>query len=124
MHQLSHAPVTFASEIEQLWEEYEAQSTRESQWVKIVDRLLPFVLNLATQGRSWKEKGINETPALISGFIIPKADYTAIGPVSFEYLWKETVCRLYRFWLTASHQQTRFFQADGVRMPPYFLKMR
>lgn len=60
LQKLSLAPVTFASEIEQLWEEYEAQLTNESRWVKVVDRLLPFVLNLATQGRSWKENGITK----------------------------------------------------------------
>jgi len=54
---LSLTSVKFASEIEQLWEEYETQSTKESHWVKIVDRLLPFLLNLATKGKTWKEQG-------------------------------------------------------------------
>lgn len=61
IQQLSGAPLRFASEIEQLWEEYEAQCSKESRWVKVVDRLLPFVLNLATEGRTWKEQGIRKS---------------------------------------------------------------
>ncbi len=41
-----------------LWLEYECQESAESKWVKVVDRFLPFILNLATQGKTWKEQGI------------------------------------------------------------------
>lgn len=58
VNKVSKAPVKFAGEIQQLWAEYEAQETRESHWVKVADRLLPFVLNISNQGKSWKEKGI------------------------------------------------------------------
>jgi len=42
-----------------LWQEYENQKTLESHWVKVVDKLLPFILNITTQGKTWKEQGIN-----------------------------------------------------------------
>ncbi len=61
IRRLAASPVRFALEIEQLWEEYEAQNTIESRWVKVVDRLLPFALNMATEGRSWKEQGIRKS---------------------------------------------------------------
>ena len=47
-----------ADEIYDLWDEYEKQETGESRWVKVLDRLLPFCLNIATEGKSWKEQGI------------------------------------------------------------------
>ena len=51
----------FAIEIEQLWQEYENQETPESRWVKVVDRLLPFLMNLATEGKTWREQGIGRS---------------------------------------------------------------
>ena len=48
----------FGEEVLLLWEEYENQITLEGQWVKVVDKLLPFILNIATQGKTWKEQGI------------------------------------------------------------------
>lgn len=58
---LSKMPIRFSSEIECLWEEYEAQATPESHWVKIVDRLLPFMLNMSTAGKAWREQGITQS---------------------------------------------------------------
>ncbi len=58
---LSDTPLSFASEIKKLWEEYEEQSTKESRWVKVVDRLLPFMMNLKTGGKTWKEQGITKS---------------------------------------------------------------
>lgn len=58
---LSKMPVSFSAEIERLWEEYEAQITAESHWVKIVDRLLPFMLNMSTEGKAWREQGITQS---------------------------------------------------------------
>ena len=45
-------------EIYDLWDEYEKQETEESRWVRVLDRLLPFCLNMATEGKAWKEQGI------------------------------------------------------------------
>ena len=48
----------FAHEIHALWQEFEQQETIESRWVKVVDRLLPFLLNLATDGRTWHDLNV------------------------------------------------------------------
>ena len=61
---LSDTHLTFVSEIKFLWEEYEEQSTKESRWVKVVDRLLPFMMNLNTDGKSWKEQGIRKSQVI------------------------------------------------------------
>src|SRR5262245_770601 len=34
-------------EMRALWLEYEAQETRESRWVKVLDRLMPFIVHHA-----------------------------------------------------------------------------
>ena len=62
--QLSDSPLNFASQIKYLWEEYEEQATKESRWVKVVDRLLPFMMNLNTNGKTWKEQGIRKSQVI------------------------------------------------------------
>jgi putative hydrolase of HD superfamily len=54
----------FAAELKDLWLEYEAQQTMESRWVRVLDRLMPFIVNLATGGESWKERGIARSQVL------------------------------------------------------------
>lgn len=58
LQRLSSHPIRFSEEIKSLWEEYEAQQTKESHWVKVADRLLPFVMNLATEGKTWIEQEV------------------------------------------------------------------
>lgn len=45
-------------EVQQLWLEYEKQSTQESKWVRVVDRLLPFLMNVITEGKTWLEQDV------------------------------------------------------------------
>lgn len=54
----------FGSLALELWREYEDGGSLEGHWVRLVDRLLPFLLNLATEGKSWREQGINRTQVL------------------------------------------------------------
>jgi putative hydrolase of HD superfamily len=51
-------------ELEDLWYEYEAQETVESRWVRVLDRLMPFVVNLANGGQAWKDRAITRTQVL------------------------------------------------------------
>jgi putative hydrolase of HD superfamily len=51
-------------ELEALWEEYEAGETSESKFVYAADRLLPFLHNLANEGRSWREHDISRSQVL------------------------------------------------------------
>ena len=61
---LSSHSVKFGQSLRQLWLEYEAQETRESRWVKVMDRVMPFVVNLATQGQNWKDQSIRRSQVL------------------------------------------------------------
>jgi putative hydrolase of HD superfamily len=56
--------LAFAPELQALWEEYEAQETLESRWVKVLDRLMPFLTNLMTSGATWREQGIARSQVL------------------------------------------------------------
>lgn len=64
IEQLAALPVAFAEEISLLWEEYEAQQSPESLWVKVVDRLLPFMLNLSNGGKTWRELNASKKQVL------------------------------------------------------------
>ena len=55
---------SLGEEVATLWREYEDQQTQESRWVKVADRLLPFLLNLASEGKTWKEQGIRRSQVL------------------------------------------------------------
>ncbi len=48
----------------ELWEEQETGSSIETKLLKTVDRLLPFLHNLASQGKTWKELSIKESQVL------------------------------------------------------------
>lgn len=48
----------FGQQATSLWQEYEQGESLEAQWLAVFDRLLPFLLNLANEGRTWQEQGI------------------------------------------------------------------
>lgn len=61
---LSSRGLKFGEILRELWLEYEAQETRESRWVKVLDRVMPFVVNLATRGENWKEQSVRRSQVL------------------------------------------------------------
>jgi putative hydrolases of HD superfamily len=64
----------FGKEALHLWEEYENQETIESRWVMVVDKLLPFLLNIATHGKTWNEQNITKEMVLKhNNFIVNEA---------------------------------------------------
>jgi len=42
-----------------LWEEFEAGETADARFALALDRFCPMLLNLATEGRAWREHGVN-----------------------------------------------------------------
>jgi 5'-deoxynucleotidase YfbR-like HD superfamily hydrolase len=64
INRLASHGVKFGENLRQLWLEYEAQESRESRWVKVLDRVMPFVVNLATQGQNWKDQSIRRSQVL------------------------------------------------------------
>ncbi|MBM96082.1 MAG: phosphohydrolase [Oceanospirillaceae bacterium] len=41
-----------------IWEEQETGTSPETRLLKVIDRLLPFMLNIESQGRTWQELGV------------------------------------------------------------------
>ena len=64
MDRIATYDVAFAVEARELWMEYEAQESLESRWVKVFDRLMPFITNLITQGQTWRDLGISRSQVL------------------------------------------------------------
>ena len=42
----------------EIWEEFEAENTSESRFARTMDNLQPMMLNAATDGKSWADRGI------------------------------------------------------------------
>jgi putative hydrolase of HD superfamily len=52
-------PPDQAAEFRQLWDEFEACQTPEARFAAALDRLLPLLHNVHTQGISWQQHGIH-----------------------------------------------------------------
>ena len=48
-------------DLNEIWEEQETGSSKETQLLKVVDRLLPFLLNLNTNGKTWTDSNVTRS---------------------------------------------------------------
>lgn len=44
-----------------VWEEQETGNSREAELLRVIDRILPFLLNMNTQGKTWSEHGVKRS---------------------------------------------------------------
>jgi len=51
-------PPDQAAEVRGLWDEFEGGTTPEARFAKALDRIEPLLLNIYTQGKMWREKGV------------------------------------------------------------------
>jgi putative hydrolases of HD superfamily len=65
------------AEMAELWEEQETGNSIETQLLKAVDRLLPFMLNLRSNGKAWMDNGIKRSQVLHAHAFI-EADFPEI----------------------------------------------
>ncbi|MGE6246490.1 HD domain-containing protein [Psychrobacter proteolyticus] len=49
------------SDLSEVWEAQETGNSKESQLLRVIDRLLPFLLNLNTDGKTWIELGVTRS---------------------------------------------------------------
>lgn len=61
---LEDHPGNSISELSALWEEQENGESMETKLLKTVDRLLPFLHNISSNGKTWKELNINKSQVL------------------------------------------------------------
>ncbi len=47
-----------------LWEEQESGDSKEAKLLKVIDRLLPFLHNIHSNGRAWRDNGIRKSQVL------------------------------------------------------------
>jgi putative hydrolase of HD superfamily len=55
---------TLIPDLEALWDEQELGQTPEARLLKIADRFLPFLHNITSEGRAWRENGIARSQVL------------------------------------------------------------
>ena len=51
-------------DITELWEEQETGASKEARLLKVIDRLLPFLHNMSSEGRAWQDNGIHMNQVL------------------------------------------------------------
>jgi len=51
-------------DLSELWEEQQTGKSIETKLLKTVDRLLPFLHNISSQGKTWQELGIKKSQVL------------------------------------------------------------
>jgi putative hydrolases of HD superfamily len=64
IQRLAAYALAFSPTLHELWLEYEAQVSLEGRWVKVLDRFMPFIVNLATQGNNWREQSVSRSQVL------------------------------------------------------------
>lgn len=69
-----------AVEMRALWDEFEARATPEARFAAALDRLMPLLHNIYTEGRSWREHGIH------AGQVLARNSHIADGSAAlWEY---------------------------------------
>jgi putative hydrolase of HD superfamily len=61
IERLAGYDLKFAPSIRELWLEYEAQESMESRWVKVMDRVMPFIIHFSNDGLAWKEQSVSRS---------------------------------------------------------------
>lgn len=52
------------SDLVMLWDEQEIGESKEARLLKVIDRLLPFLHNITSEGRAWQDNGIQKSQVL------------------------------------------------------------
>lgn len=68
---LKNHPGNAIAELCELWEEQETGTSLETKLLKTVDRMLPFLHNISSKGKTWQKLGIKKSQVLAAhAFII------------------------------------------------------
>lgn len=86
----------FGDSAKALWLEYEQNETEEGRWVKVFDKLLPFILNIANEGRTWQEQNITQSMVLAHNRFIED-----LAPDIFKWMKQEISNAVKQGWLAA-----------------------
>ncbi len=59
-------------DLEEIWDEQESGATPEARLLKVADRLLPFLHNIASEGKTWRAHNIAKSQVLKAHSFISK----------------------------------------------------
>ena len=65
--------------------------------MKVADRLLPFMMNLNTQGKAWKEQGVRKSQVLQINQVTAK-----LAPKVYQWMLTQIETAVERKWLIDS----------------------
>lgn len=57
-------PEDQAIKMREIWDEFEAQETKEAKFARTMDHIQPLILNALSEGKSWKEHGVRASQIL------------------------------------------------------------
>lgn len=60
-----------AEEMRMLWDEFEEGNTPEARFAATLDRVQPFLLNAASEGKSWREHGVSFSQVMKRNEVTP-----------------------------------------------------
>lgn len=80
--------------LSQIWEAQETGISKETQLLKVVDRLLPFLLNLNTEGKTWIELGVTRSQVATAHVFIKDS-----FPMIHDWLSKQIAYATEQSWL-------------------------
>jgi len=63
-------PEEQAARFTKLWEEFETGDTADARYARAMDRLMPMMLNVATDGRAWRAHGVSADKVLARNAVI------------------------------------------------------
>lgn len=61
---LKSHPGNGITELSELWEEQETGNSLETKLLKVVDRMLPFLHNISSKGKTWRELEVKKSQVL------------------------------------------------------------
>nr|WP_272907195.1 HD domain-containing protein [Pseudohongiella sp. O18] len=64
VERIASHPGNSIPDLTQLWDEQEAGASKEAKLLKVIDRLLPFLHNMTSGGRAWRDNGIHKNQVL------------------------------------------------------------
>lgn len=80
-----------------LWDEQEVGASKEARLLKVIDRLLPFLHNISSGGRAWRDNNINKNQVLKMHQFIEKEN-----PEIYEWFIVKVEHAVEQGWLNAS----------------------
>ena len=64
VEKMSSHPGNSIKNLTALWDEQETGKSKEAKLLKVIDRLLPFLHNMTSEGRAWQDHGIHKNQVL------------------------------------------------------------